>query len=61
MLMFFSSIDKINELTSKIMSNIHLEVTIDKNWRSQNFNFLSLKSSPPGQFLISSHADIIEF
>ena len=25
------------------MWNIYLKVTIDKNWRSQNFGFLSLK------------------
>ena len=59
--MFFSSIIKINKLTSKGMSNIHLEVTVDKNWRSPNFNFLTLKSLPTSQFLKSSSADIIEF
>ena len=41
--MFFSSIKKISRLLSKGMSNIHLKVTIEKNWRSQNFDFLSLK------------------
>ena len=25
------------------MSNVYLKVTIEKNWHSQNFNFLSLK------------------
>ena len=42
--MFFSSIKGINRLISKGMSNIYLKVTISKNWRSQNFDFLSLKS-----------------
>ena len=60
--MFFSSIKGINRLISKGMSNIYLKVTIEKNWRSQNFNFLSLKNLSPGQFLRApSHADIIEF
>ena len=33
------------------MSNIHWKVTIEKNRRSQNFNFLSLKKFSPSQFL----------
>ena len=32
------------------MWDIYLEVTIDKKWYTQNFDFLSLKSSLPGQF-----------
>ena len=32
-----------NRLISKVMSNISLKVTIDKNWRSQNIDFLNLK------------------
>ena len=40
--MFFSSIKEINRLINKGMSNIHLRVTIDKNWHSQNFDFLDL-------------------
>ena len=39
-LMFFSSIKEINRLISRRMSNIYLKVTIQKNWRSQNFDFL---------------------
>ena len=35
---------------SKGTSSINLEVTIEKNWRPQNFDFLSLKNSSPGQF-----------
>ena len=35
---FFSSIKEINSLI-----NIYLKVTIEKKWRTQNFNFLSLK------------------
>ena len=42
--MLFSSIKGINRLTSKGMLNIHLKVIIDKNWRSQNFDFLGLKN-----------------
>ena len=44
------------------MSNIYLKVTIEKNWISQNFDFLSLKKLPPGQFLgAPTHTDISEF
>ena len=52
-----------NRLISKRISNIHLSVTIEENWRPQNFDFLSLKNSSPGHFLggASTHADIIEF
>ena len=66
--MFFTSIKEINRLrkeiyrlSSKGMSNIYLKVIINKNWRSQNFDFLGLKiyhgvrswGSP-------THTDIIE-
>ena len=61
--MFFSSIkeinrllNEINRLISKGMSNIYLKVTIEKKWRTQNFNFLSLKSSSHCQFLRSSNS-----
>ena len=45
------------------MSNIYLKVTIEeKNWRSQNFDFLGLKILSPSQFWgAPTHADIIEF
>ena len=46
--MFFSSIKGINRLISKEMSNIYLKVTTEKNWRSQNFDFLSLRHLSPG-------------
>ena len=36
---------KINRLLSKGMSNIYLKVTIEKNRRPQNFDFLSLKKN----------------
>ena len=50
--MFFSSVEEINRLISKGMPNIYLEVIIEKKWRSQNFDFLSLlKRLFPGQFL----------
>ena len=39
---------------SKEMSNIYLKVTIEKKWRSQNFDFLILKDLSPDQFLGSS-------
>ena len=33
------------------MSNVYLKVTIkEKNWRSQNYDFLGLKKLSPGQF-----------
>ena len=38
---------EINSLLSKGMSNIHLNATIKKNWRSQTFDFLHLKKSVP--------------
>ena len=54
--MLFSSIKEINRLISKTMSNIYLKVTIEKEWRTQNFDPLSLKSSSLGQFLGSSNS-----
>ena len=48
--LFFSSIKDINGL------NNYLKVTIDKNWPSQNLNFVGLKNLPPGQFLGSSNS-----
>ena len=39
------------------MSNINLKVTIEKNWRSQNFDFVSWKNLLPGQFLVSSSSE----
>ena len=41
---------EMNRLLSKEMSNIYLKVTIEKNWRSLNLDFLSLKNLSPGQF-----------
>ena len=61
--MFFNSVKEINKLRKEInkllnkgMSNIYLNVTIEKNWRSQNFDFLSLKNLSSGQFLGSSNS-----
>ena len=67
--MFFNSIKEINclrkeinRLLSKGMSNIYFKVTIEKNCRSQNFDFLNLKNLSPGQFWgAASHEDLIEF
>ena len=39
------SLKEINRLVSKGTSNIYLEVTIEKKWRTQNSDFLSLKRS----------------
>ena len=47
--MVVSSIKKINRLISKGMSNIYLKVTFEKNWRTQNFNFVSLKNLSLGR------------
>ena len=52
--MLFSSIKEINRLISKGMPNIYLNVTIEKNWHSQNFDFLRLKNLSLGQFLENS-------
>ena len=60
--MLFSSIKEISRLISKEMSNIYFKVTIEKNWCSQNFDFLSLKNSFTGQFFgAQTQADIMEF
>ena len=59
--MFFNSIKEINSskkkrkkernrFLSKEMSNIYSKATIEKNWRSQGFNFLNLKNLSSGQF-----------
>ena len=37
------------------MPNIYLKVTIEKNWSSQDFDFLGLKN------LLPTHVDIIKF
>ena len=49
--MFFSSVKEMNTLLSNGMSNIYLKVTIEKNWRSEDFNFVSLKDLSPDQSL----------
>ena len=68
--MFFNSIKEINRLRKEInrllskgISNIYLKVSMEeKNWLSQNFDFLDLKNLSPGQFLgAATHEDIIEF
>ena len=49
--MFFSSAKGINRLISKGMSNIfYLKVTIEKNRRSKNFDFISLNFFSPVVF-----------
>ena len=54
--MFQQSIKEIDRLISKGMLNIYLKVTAEENWRSQNFNFLSLKHSSQVHFLASSES-----
>ena len=49
-----------NKLLSKGMPNIYLKVTIEKNWHSQSFDFLSLKNLSPGQFLGSRYYWILK-
>ena len=58
----FSSVKELNTLLKeknrlliKRMLDFYLKVTIDKNWYTQNFEFLSKKSSSPGQFLRSTN------
>ena len=38
------------------MLNIYLKVTIEENWRSQNFDFPGLKNLSPGQYMGSSNS-----
>ena len=61
--MFFNSIKEMNRLRKEInrllrkgMFNIYLKITIEKKWQTQNFDFKSLKSSAPVQFLGSSNS-----
>ena len=68
--MFFGSIKEINRLRKEInrllskgISNVYLKVTIEeKNWCSQNFDFLGLKNLSPDQFWgAPTHEDISEY
>ena len=53
---------EMNRLSSKGMSNIYLKPTIEKNWRSQTFDFISLKISYQVTFWGDpTHPDITEF
>ena len=57
-----SFLKEINRLLSKGMSNICLKITIEKNWHTQNFDFISSNV----RLLVSSwraptHANINEF
>ena len=48
---------EINRIFRKGMSNIYLKITIEKNWRSQNFENFS-----QGQFWeAATHEDITQF
>ena len=60
--MFFSSVKEISRLISKRISNILLKFIIEKNWRSENFDFLSRKNCIQVSFWGAlTQADIIEF
>ena len=45
---------EINRLLSKGMSNIYLKITVEKRWRTQNFDFINSEN-------LSPCGDIIEF
>ena len=51
------------EINSLLSKGINLKVTFEeKDWRSQNFDFLGLKYMLPGQFWgTPTHKDIVEF
>ena len=60
--MFVNSSEEINSLRKEInrllsngIPNIYVKVTIEKNWYSLHFDFLSLKNLSPGQFLGNSY------
>ena len=60
--MFFSLVKEINKLISKGIIVLISKLTIVRNWRSQNFDFLSLKNLSPDQFQGSpNNADITKF
>ena len=48
-----------NKLLSNGMSNIYLEVLIEKKCRTKNIDFLSLKSSPPRQLTQSQFSTFL--
>ena len=48
---FPSPVKEINRLISKRTWIIYLKVTTEQKWRTQSFDFLSLRSLSPGQFL----------
>ena len=54
--MFFSSIKEKYRLIRKGSPKIYLKFIIEKYWRSQNFDCLSLKNSFPGQLLGSPNS-----
>ena len=43
------------------MSNIHLKVTIEKNWGSQNFFWVQKICHQVSVWEVPAHTDIIEF
>ena len=45
---------KVSRLSSKGIFDIYLKATVEKKWRTKNFDFLIFKISSPGHFLGSS-------
>ena len=54
MYVLLTSIKEIDSLISKVISNIHLKFTIEKNRRCQDFKFPIFPS--PGQFMASPNS-----
>ena len=52
---------EIDWLLRKGMSNIYLEVTIKKNLRSENFDFLNFKNFSASFWGAPAQSDILEF
>ena len=46
---------KVSRLSSKGIFDIYLKATVEKKWRTKNFDFLIFKISSPGHFLGGFH------
>ena len=63
LMVFFNSVKEINRLRKEInrllrkgMSNVYVKLLLRKKWRSENFDFLSLKKLSSGQSFWSSNS-----